>query len=212
LGSHVSQRATEMILQVRTEGNPLLLRDGNQLLCDAPLKPVTQRGLDAWHGASEGDGRVEIVLADRYRAPLTRCGLGAALGPAAADLAGAVTPWTPDGECIRVMPCRRQKRARHLVMKAEPLSALRTRGAPCSAMRRRRQAMTAAARSPATDSTHRVLRLCISTTTSARRPRPHIGRSNHVPSIAQTPPAKGQFNSHDRWRRRRPRTRFHRLR
>ena len=68
----------------------------HQLLCDALLKPIAQRGLDARHGADEDDSRVEIVLADHHRAALTCCGLGAALSPAAADLAGAVPPWTPD--------------------------------------------------------------------------------------------------------------------
>lgn len=49
MGSHASQRATEMILQVRTEGNPLLPRDGNS--CSAthrvslPRSEASMRGM-----------------------------------------------------------------------------------------------------------------------------------------------------------------------
>lgn len=49
MGGHASQRATEMILQVRTEGNPLLPRDGNS--CSAthrvnlPRSEASMRGM-----------------------------------------------------------------------------------------------------------------------------------------------------------------------
>ena len=136
--------------------------------------------VDPRHDIGEGDGGVEVFLRQRsVRAAAPPGCLSAKPGPTATDLAGAVPVRLAHrctGECSSAMPSWRQKEAKRLARKAEPLSSSSTSGALCRAISSARTASTDAARSPTTDRRHSVLRLGSSVTTRARRPSGGTGR------------------------------------